>query len=164
MNNVKIITSVCLGVLGAMLPQAKADVWNQKTIFTFNAPVEIPGGIVLSPGTYVFKLMDSQSDRNIVEVFNKDENHVYGTFLAISNYRLKPTGKSILSFEERAAGTEQTGTEERCGNLATLARRSMEGDADIHYGREYCSGPRLNCRSQLSRLRYRRAPRKISKT
>ena len=58
MNNVKIITSVCLGVLGAMLPQAKADVWNQKTIFTFNAPVEIPGGIVLSPGTYVFKLMD----------------------------------------------------------------------------------------------------------
>ena len=107
MNNVKIITSVCLGVLGAMLPQAKADVWNQKTIFTFNAPVEIPGGIVLSPGTYVFKLMDSQSDRNIVEVFNKDENHVYGTFLAISNYRLKPTGKSILSFEERAAGTPE---------------------------------------------------------
>ncbi|MGA2736066.1 MAG: LPXTG cell wall anchor domain-containing protein [Bryobacteraceae bacterium] len=107
MNNVKIITLVCVGALGLMLPQAKADQWNQKTIFTFTEPVEIPGGVVLSPGTYVFKLLDSQSDRNIVEVFNQREDHVFGTFIAIANYRLRPTGKSILTFEERAAGTPQ---------------------------------------------------------
>jgi hypothetical protein len=85
------------------LPQAKADAWDQKTTFTFSGPVEIPGQ-VLSPGTYVFKLADSQSNRNIVQVFNKDQNHLYGTFLAIPDYRLQPTGKPVITFEERAAG------------------------------------------------------------
>jgi hypothetical protein len=107
MNNVsRMITLACVGVLGTMLPQAKADAWNQKTIFTFSGPAEIPGQ-VLSAGTYVFKLADSSSDRNIVQVFNKNENHLYGTFLAIPDYRLKPTGKVIITFEERAAGAPE---------------------------------------------------------
>ena len=107
MNNVKMImTFTCIGLLATTLPQAKADAWNQKTIFTFSGPVEIPGR-VLNPGTYVFKLADSMSDRNIVEVFNKDENHLYGIFLAIPDYHLKPAGKPIINFEERAAGAPE---------------------------------------------------------
>ena len=106
MNNIKIVTLVCLGVLGIALPRAKADEWNQKTVFTFSGPVEIPGQ-VLNSGTYVFKLMDSQSDRSIVQVFNKNENHLYGTFLTIPDYRLKPAGKPIITFEERAAGSPE---------------------------------------------------------
>lgn len=106
MRTLKIITVVCIGVLAAMLPQAKAGERNQKTIFTFNEPVEIPGQ-VLDPGTYVFKLMGSMSDRNIVQVFNKDETHLYGTFLTIPDERLKPTGKPIITFEERAAGAPE---------------------------------------------------------
>ena len=106
MKKIKIITLVCLGVLGTALPQARADEWNQKTVFTFSAPVEIPGQVLL-PGTYVFKLMDSQSDRHIVQVFNKNENHCYGTFLAIPDYRLKPAGKPIITFEERATGSPE---------------------------------------------------------
>ncbi|HUB81809.1 MAG TPA: hypothetical protein VMB03_23580 [Bryobacteraceae bacterium] len=90
----------------AMPRQARADEWNQKTVFTFGAPVEIPGQ-VLPPGTYVFKLADSLSDRNIVEVFNKAENHLYGTFLAIPDYRLRPSGKTIITFEERANGNPE---------------------------------------------------------
>jgi hypothetical protein len=89
-----------------MLPHAKADAWNEKTVFTFSGPVEIPGR-VLPPGTYVFKLMDSQSDRHIVEVLNKAENHVYGIFLAIPDYRLRPASHPIITFEERAAGAPQ---------------------------------------------------------
>jgi hypothetical protein len=89
-----------------LLPLAKADEWNQKTVFTFSGPVEIPGK-VLPAGTYVFKLEDSQSDRNIVQVFSKNEQHLYGTFLAIPDYRLKPTGKVIISFEERKAGSPE---------------------------------------------------------
>jgi hypothetical protein len=106
MNKSKIITFVCMCALGAALPQAKADDWNQKTVFTFSGPVEIPGQVLL-PGTYVFKLADSQSDRNIVQVFNKRENHLYGTFLTIPNYRLRPRGKTIVTFEERAAGAPE---------------------------------------------------------
>jgi len=106
MRNLKMIAFACAGLLGSMLPQAKADDWNQKTIFTFSGLVEIPGQ-VLTEGTYVFKLADSQSDRNIVQVFNKDENHLYGMFLTIPDYRLKPAGKPIITFEERSAGSPE---------------------------------------------------------
>jgi len=77
--------------------------WEQETVFTFSAPVEIPGR-VLDPGTYVFKLADSLTDRDIVLVFDKDESHLYGTYLVIPDYRLKPTGNTTLTFEERAPG------------------------------------------------------------
>ena len=88
---------------------ASAQVWNKKTTVTFNVPVEIPGvgAQVLPAGTYVFKLLDSLSDRNIVQVFNKDESHVYATILAIPNYRLKATDKTVMTFAERAAGDPQ---------------------------------------------------------
>lgn len=97
---------VCIGVLGAMMAPLRADEWNQKTVFTFSGPVEVPGQ-VLEAGTYVFKLADSASDRNIVQVFNKDENHLYGTFLAIPDYRIQPADKAIITFEERPAGSPE---------------------------------------------------------
>ena len=78
----KLLLLAGVGVLGSLMPMAKADDWDQKTIFTFNIPVEIPGQ-ALPAGTYVFKLANSSSDRNIVQVFNRDESHLYGTFLAI---------------------------------------------------------------------------------
>jgi len=104
----KITTMACFagGLLALVLtapPQARADQWDQKIVFTFSAPVEIPGQI-LPAGTYVFKLLDSASDRNIVQVFNDRENHLFGTFLTIPDYRLKPTDKPIVTFTERAAG------------------------------------------------------------
>jgi len=105
-NNIKIFTFVCLGVLAIAIPQARADEWDQKTVFTFSGPVEVPGQ-VLNSGTYVFKLMESQSERSIVQVFNKNENHLLGTFLTIPDYRLKPAGKPIITFEERATGSPE---------------------------------------------------------
>jgi len=106
MRNFTTLVIASVGLLGSMLPQAKADEWDQTTIFTFSGPVEIPGQ-VLSAGTYVFKLADSQSDRNIVQVFNKDQNHLYGTFLTIPDYRLKPAGKPIITFDERPTGSPE---------------------------------------------------------
>jgi LPXTG-motif cell wall-anchored protein len=109
MNSSRVISCLSAGLLGLglmLVPRAKADVWDQKTTFTFNAPVEIPGR-VLEPGTYVFKLADSLADRNIVEVWDKNEQHIFGTFIAIPDYHLRPAGKPIISFEERAAGSPE---------------------------------------------------------
>ena len=106
MHNLKTGVFVCVGLLVSMLPQVKADEWDQQTVFTFSGPVEIPGQ-VLDAGTYVFKLSDSQSDRNIVQVFNKNENHLYGTFLTVPDHRLKPRGKTIITFEERTSGSPE---------------------------------------------------------
>jgi hypothetical protein len=102
----KLLLLAGVGVLGSLMPMAKADDWDQKTIFTFSVPVEVPGQ-ALPAGTYVFKLANSSSDRNIVQVFNRDESHLYGTFLAIPDYRLKPADRPIITFDERPAGTPE---------------------------------------------------------
>src|ERR1700691_3516472 len=93
-------------VVGVTLPQAKADTFNQKTIFTFSDPVEIPGK-VLPAGTYVFKLADRGQNQDVVQVFSKNENKLYGTFLTIPDHRMKPTGKPVITFDERAAGSPE---------------------------------------------------------
>src|SRR5579863_2252263 len=103
-------TVLCLAVLGVgFSPSARADETNRKTVITFSGPVEIPGvhlqGYgVLPAGTYVFKILDSQSDRHIVQIFSQDELTVYATILAIPNYRLKATDKTVMTFRERPAG------------------------------------------------------------
>lgn len=90
----------------AFTPALAADEWNKKTKITFDQPVEIPGvgAQILPAGTYVFKLLDSSSNRHIVQVFSQDETHVFATILAIPNYRLKATDKTVMTFRERAAG------------------------------------------------------------
>jgi len=95
-----------------LAPRARADDWNRKTVITFSGPVETPGvhlagWSVLPAGTYVFKILDSESDRHIVQIFNKDETVVYATIVAVPNYRLKATNKTVITFRERPAGTPE---------------------------------------------------------
>jgi hypothetical protein len=100
------IGSLALLVL-AFTPGLKADndVWNKTTTLSFSQPFEIPGGQVLPAGTYVFKLLDSPYDRDIVQIFNEDQTHVYATILAIPNRRLHAPENTIMNFTERAAGS-----------------------------------------------------------
>jgi hypothetical protein len=102
----KVMLLAGLGFLGGLVQSATADDWDQRTIFTFSGPVEIPGQ-VLPAGTYVFKLADSSSNRNIVQVYGKNEKHLYGTFLAIPDARLQPAGKPIITFDETPAGSPE---------------------------------------------------------
>jgi flagellar basal body-associated protein FliL len=108
MRLIKILSiAFCVVVACAFLvPTAAADDWNKRTTVTFSQPVEVPGvgEHFLPAGTYLFKLMDSSSDRNIVQIFNEDGTHIYTTILAISNYRLRPTDKTVMTFRERAEG------------------------------------------------------------
>jgi hypothetical protein len=111
MKRFKAATTVCcMALLGmAVIPRATADAWNRKTTITFSAPVEIPGvhlkgWSVLPAGTYVFRMLDSQSDRHIVQIFNKDETTIYATILSIPNYRLKATDNTVVTFRERPVG------------------------------------------------------------
>jgi len=108
MNRFKVGAMVfCFALLALGYPRGvQADEWNKMTVVTFSAPVEIPGvgAQVLPAGTYVFKLLDSQSDRHIVQIFNERQDHVFSTILAIPNYRLRATDKTVMTFKERASG------------------------------------------------------------
>jgi uncharacterized phage infection (PIP) family protein YhgE len=70
---------------------------------TIGEPIQLPT-LVLQPGTYTLRLVDSPSDRHIVQVFDKSEQHLVTTILAIPNYRLKLTGKTQFMWWETPAG------------------------------------------------------------
>lgn len=108
MKRFKFVAMLCCAVFVALAitPRVKAQTSNEKTIMTFTEPFEVPGvdAQVLPAGTYAFTLVDSLSDRNIVRVTNEDGTHVFTTILAIPNYRLKATEKTVLTFKERGEG------------------------------------------------------------
>jgi LPXTG-motif cell wall-anchored protein len=92
-----------LAVSSFLAQPVRADEWNKRTEFEFSAPVEIPGK-VLAPGKYVFELEDSDSDRNIVQVFSKDSagnETLVATTIAIPDYTSDTPDKPIVHFEER---------------------------------------------------------------
>jgi Protein of unknown function (DUF2911) len=96
-----LLSLFAVAVLGAtVLPSARADTSNKKTVITFSQAVEVPGKI-LPAGTYTFQLLDSLSDRHIVQIFNADGSQIITTILAINNYRLEPKGETVMKFGER---------------------------------------------------------------
>ena len=99
-------TVFCMALVGGMFsPSAKADDYDKKTTITFSGPVEIPpvyitGMRILPAGTYVFRLVNSSSNRHIVQIFNKDQTKIIATVLAIPNYRLVAKDKTVITFNE----------------------------------------------------------------
>jgi len=85
---------------------ATAGEFDKLTVFTFNAPVEVPGNIILPPGTYVFRLADSLADRNVVQIFDEQQSTIYATILTISVERPEPTYKTIVEFYETDGGPQ----------------------------------------------------------
>lgn len=106
MNILKISTPLIALILGitAAVPKMAADQYDKKTVITFSDQVEVPGGVTLAPGTYVFKLQDSQNDRHIVLVQNERENKTYAQIFATNAFKLQPKGKVQTMFWETPAG------------------------------------------------------------
>jgi hypothetical protein len=100
MGIIKILPIALFAVLlcGTLIPGARASEWDKRTIVTFSDAVEIPGQ-VLAPGTYVFKLLDSPSTRNIVQVWNGVEDHLLAMIQTISDYKPQADDKSVFYLE-----------------------------------------------------------------
>jgi hypothetical protein len=111
----RIVKTLQLGLCGVALcavlgASVKADDWNKKTVVTFGESVEIPGQ-VLPAGTYVFKLLDSQANRNLVQVWNADETHLIASLQTNADYHFPPTLTPIyepnhpqFEYDERPVG------------------------------------------------------------
>jgi len=108
MKTLKMVALLCSFALVAMAfaVNVQADTFDKKTVITFSESFEVPGvdAQILPAGTYVFKVFESFGDRNIVQIFNADETHLFTTILAINNFRLKPTEKTVMTFKERGEG------------------------------------------------------------
>src|SRR5690242_63433 len=99
--------AIAFGVVAAAIAMglsARADTFNKHSTLTFNQAVELPGNVTLPAGTYTFTLMDTLGYRHIVQVFDKDRTQLFATILAIPNYRIEATEKTVIRFSETAAG------------------------------------------------------------
>lgn len=105
MTRLKLIATACVTAVLLMVNVAAAQDFNtnERTFLTFSAPVELPG-ITLQPGTYLFRLADSQSNRHIIQVLSQDEKQIHATILAIPAERLEVTGENVVTFKETAEG------------------------------------------------------------
>jgi hypothetical protein len=108
MTRVISISSIVIAALGILLfsTLAHANEWSELTYFTFSAPVELPG-LALPAGTYMFKLLDSASDRHVVQVFNQDGQTIYGTFLTVPDQQPTPSDEPTVVFKETPVGTPE---------------------------------------------------------
>lgn len=102
MYDTKAMTIATVALVLGLGALAGADSWNDRTTFTFSKAVRIPGA-TLEPGKYVFRLVDSQSARHVVEVIAEDDRTMVAMAQAIPTKRLDPKGDTVLEF----APTEQ---------------------------------------------------------
>ena len=72
MKRFSILGLAALATLAIVLAPrtGRADDYDKKTIITLDQPTEVPG-IVLEPGRYVLKLLNSSSNRHIAEIMNR---------------------------------------------------------------------------------------------
>ena len=78
---------------------------DQRTFFTFSAPFELPGGKVLPAGKYTFRIVDSPSNRHVVQILSEDGKQMHATILAIPAQRQDPPDDPEVRFMETAANT-----------------------------------------------------------
>jgi hypothetical protein len=76
---------------------------DQTTFFTFSAPFELPGGQTLPAGRYLFRILDSPSNRHIVQVLSEDRQQIHATVMAIPAERRDPAPEPEVRFMETAA-------------------------------------------------------------
>ena len=104
MNRRKLTT---YGVLGfALLVEVRAAELVKQTPFSINEPFEIPS-MILEPGHYVFKLVEREPQRNVLDVFETvqlwtgDETRLLSTLLTMPNYDQPTTDKTVFTFFDR---------------------------------------------------------------
>jgi len=106
-NHVKLVLALCGFALaiGIFATPSRADEWDKRTVVTVNQPIQVRETL-LQPGTYVFKLLNSSSDRHVVQIFNSDQSHIINTVLAVPTERRMEqiTGTTDLTFWETPAG------------------------------------------------------------
>jgi hypothetical protein len=78
----KVVRILAAVVAVSLAGAVSADVApEKKSTLTITTPVEVPGA-VLEPGTYVVKLVDTQSNRNVVTFTSADEKKIFATAIA----------------------------------------------------------------------------------
>lgn len=101
--------ALAVGLLFAATAVTAAQTRLDKAVyFTFSKAISLPA-VTLPAGRYLFRLADSQVQRNIIMVYSGDGSKYYGTFMTIpdqyATFGGKPPNDPQIRFMEAAAGS-----------------------------------------------------------
>ena len=96
------IAALSTAIAGTALAQTGA--FNDKTILKFSEPVMIPGE-TLEPGSYIFSLTNSDSNRHVVEIRKEGTEELVTITQAIPTKRADATGDIVVRFNPTEPGT-----------------------------------------------------------
>ena len=100
----KMCVSACvIAVLAITSATAHAQTLDNRTFFTFNQPVTLPG-ITLPAGKYLFRIPDSTTSRRVVQVLSADGRQSYAMLLSIPAQRFEAPMQPEIRFMETAEG------------------------------------------------------------
>jgi hypothetical protein len=91
---------------GGLAPALKADESDRKTIITIDRPIDIQG-TVLSPGSYVMRLLAGSVEQDTVQIFNVEQNRIIATIVAVHAWKIEPSDKTEFTFYEPSGGRPQ---------------------------------------------------------
>jgi hypothetical protein len=99
------VSGVVVAALTAVMTPAPAGAitYDKLAYLTFNGPVQVPG-VVLNAGTYRFRLANSETSRNVIQVLSHDGSTVYAMFHTIPDGRMTLTAEPLVTFRETPAG------------------------------------------------------------
>jgi len=99
-----LLTGLALVLFFTATPTLKADEWNLQTRIVPDHQIEVPGAMLEANTPYIIKLMDSPSERHVVQVFNENQDHLISEFIAVSAERRDPVDTTTFQFMETPAG------------------------------------------------------------
>jgi hypothetical protein len=98
-------TALCLGLFTLTCggPALAQDWQTDASTLHVVEPLRVPGA-VLEPGTYRIRVVDEQSDRNIVQVTDVDERTVYATMIATPHVARRGRPDTEFVYDKDADG------------------------------------------------------------
>jgi len=100
----KTLVSACAFAVVALMTSsvANAQAIDRRTFFTFTQPVTLPG-VTLPAGKYLFRILDTDSSRRVVQVLNAEGTRSYALLLSIPAQRLQAPSRPEIGFMETAS-------------------------------------------------------------
>jgi hypothetical protein len=102
----KVLRLACgLAVAAGLLATAlvRAETYDKRTVFTFNRPISVPG-VTLPAGKYMFRLVDTETSRKVVQVLDEYGKTPYAMLHSIPEVRRDASGSPEVRFMETAKG------------------------------------------------------------
>ena len=93
-----------LAVVGLVIAApVSGQTFDKRTVFTFDRPFSVPG-VTLPAGDYMFRIVNTESSRNVIQVLSGDGKTPYAMLHSIPDVRTEASADPAVRFMETAKG------------------------------------------------------------